>query len=201
MLFRSASFMDQDRVPPKRSGSTSSGKRLSGSSSAERSAAGGKRLQTGQRAQTSQRAQTGQRAQASQRAKKAGMSGGAKAAIALLVTAAVLFAGYTGLCAWVGAKIPEGTTVELQPGGQTVSLGGMSTAQAKDLLAQSMEVDASRSLTVTCAGQQEVVSAQVLAPDPDALLQTLASAEDLADRKSTRNSSHQGESRLAWCGG
>lgn len=166
--------MDQDKVPPKRSGSTSSGKRLSGSPSSEKSSAGGKRLQTGQRAQTSQRTQTGQRAQ------KAGMSGAAKAAIALLVTAAVLFAGYTGLCAWVGAKIPEGTTVELQPGGQTVSLGGLSTAQAKELLGQSMQVDESRTLTVTCDGQQEVVSAQVLAPDPDALLQTLASAEDLA---------------------
>lgn len=154
--------MDQDRVPPKRSDSAGPGKRLAGSSSAEKPSTGGKRLQKDQLPQ------------------KKGLPGAAKAAIALLATVAVLFAGYTGLCAWVGAKIPEGTTVELQPGGQTLSLGGLSTTQAKELLAQSMQVDESLSLTVTCAGQQDVVSAQVLAPDPDALLQTLASAEDLA---------------------
>lgn len=148
--------MDQDRMPPKPSDSTAPGKRLASGPSTEKRPGGGKRLE------------------------KTGSFGAVKVAALAVALLAALFTGYAALCSWVGAKIPEGTTVELQPGGQVLSLGGLSTAEAKELLSQSIEMDGSQSLTVICGGQQEQISAQVLAPDSDAMLKTLAEAEDLA---------------------
>ena len=143
-------------MPPKPSDSTAPGKRLTSGPSTEKRPGGGKRLE------------------------KAGSFGAVKTAAVAVALLAALFTGYAALCSWVGAKIPEGTTVELQPGGQVLSLGGLSAAQAKELLSQSIEMDGSQSLTVICGGRQEALSAKVLAPDSDAMLKTLAEAEDLA---------------------
>lgn len=97
----------------------------------------------------------------------------------ILAAVLLLLAGYAGLCAWAGAKLPAGVTVELQPGGQEIALGGLTAGQAKELLAQSIQMDSSRVLTVTCAGQGAALDAGSFTADPDSMLQTLAQAEDL----------------------
>lgn len=148
--------MDQDRIPRKPSDGTASGRRLASRASSGKNPGGGKRLQ------------------------KTGSFGAVKAVALVVSLLAALFAGYAALCAWTGAQIPEGTSVELQPGGQVVSLGGLSSDEAKELLSQSIQMDESQSLTVICGGQQDVLGAQVLAPDSDAMLRTLAAAENLA---------------------
>lgn len=111
-------------------------------------------------------------------------SGGVPTAVkVILITAAVLcalFAGYVSLCAWVGNTIPDGTLVELTPGGQTVSLSGLTAQEAESALAQAIRVDENYSLAVTCAGRRITVEGGVFAPDPAAVLQTLSQAEELA---------------------
>lgn len=101
----------------------------------------------------------------------------------VLITAAVLcalFIGYVSLCSWVGDTIPDGTLVELQPGGQTVSLSGMTAREAEDALSQAIQVDKSYTLAVTCAGRRVTVDSGVFAPDSEAMLRTLSQLQELS---------------------
>lgn len=115
--------------------------------------------------------------------KRLNPGGGVPVAVkAVLISAAVLcalFIGYLSLCAWVGDAIPDGTLVELQPGGQTVSLSGMTAQEAEDALSQAIRVDEGYTLAVTCAGQRVTVDGGVFAPDPEAMLRTLSQAQEL----------------------
>ena len=103
------------------------------------------------------------------------------AKVAILATAVlcVLAAAYLALCAWAGGRIPDGTVVEVQPGGREVALGGLSPAQAEELLARSVQVDSAYTLSVSCGAHREVIGAQALSPDADGMLRTLAEAEGL----------------------
>ena len=118
----------------------------------------------------------GKRLAKRRRKKRAPLRG--KAAIVLAVVL-LLFAGYAGLCAWAGAKLPANVAVVLSPSGQEVDLGGLTANQAKDLLARSVELDSERTLTVICAGQGADLDAGCFTADPDSMLQTLAQAEGL----------------------
>ena len=105
-------------------------------------------------------------------------SSGSKAAV-ILAAAVLLFAGYAALCTWAGAKLPAGVTVELQPGGQEIALGGLTAGQAKELLAQSIQLDSTRTLSIVCGGHGAALDAACFTADPDGMLQTLGQAEDL----------------------
>lgn len=116
-------------------------------------------------------------------AARSGLPTAAKVVIILVALLAALFAAYAALCSWVGDRIPEGTVVELQPSGQTVSLGGLSAQEAADVLSRSIQPDGTYALSVYCAGGRATVDGSAFEADPDAMLATLDQAVGLASSR------------------